>query len=69
MLEAPHLFAEDLTIAKPKGREVLVRVTAVGLCHSDMHVIDGGAPLPLPILLGHEVAALRKSPFIYSLRT
>ncbi|MBV1691265.1 Zn-dependent alcohol dehydrogenase [Novosphingobium sp. G106] len=52
------LVIEDLTIAKPKGREVLVRVTAVGLCHSDMHVIDGGAPLPLPIVLGHEVAGV-----------
>jgi S-(hydroxymethyl)glutathione dehydrogenase/alcohol dehydrogenase len=52
------LVIEDLTIAKPRGQEVLVRVTAVGLCHSDQHVIDGGAPLPLPMVLGHEVAGV-----------
>jgi S-(hydroxymethyl)glutathione dehydrogenase / alcohol dehydrogenase len=49
---------EDVTISKPRGREVLVRVEAVGLCHSDLHVIDGGWPNPLPCVLGHEVAGV-----------
>jgi S-(hydroxymethyl)glutathione dehydrogenase/alcohol dehydrogenase len=49
---------EDLAIAKPRGAEVLVRVKAVGLCHSDQHVIDGHAALPLPMVLGHEVAGV-----------
>ncbi|TPQ19058.1 NAD(P)-dependent alcohol dehydrogenase [Streptomyces sporangiiformans] len=43
----------------PHGTEVLVRVEAAGLCHSDLHVIDGvpGAlPYRLPFTLGHEVA-------------
>ena len=52
------LVIEDITIAKPMGQEVLVRVTAVGLCHSDQHVIDGHSPLPLPMVLGHEVAGI-----------
>ena len=55
---AQPMTIEDLTIAKPRGQEVLVRVTAVGLCHSDQHVIDGQAPLPLPMVLGHEVAGV-----------
>lgn len=49
---------EDVAIAKPIGREVLVRVAAVGLCHSDLHIIDGSYPNPLPAVLGHEVAGV-----------
>ncbi|MGE3691498.1 MAG: Zn-dependent alcohol dehydrogenase [Novosphingobium sp.] len=49
---------EDVAISKPQGREVLVRVKAVGLCHSDLHVIDGSWPNPLPTVLGHEVAGV-----------
>ncbi|MFF2846105.1 NAD(P)-dependent alcohol dehydrogenase [Streptomyces sp. NPDC058001] len=43
----------------PRGDEVLVRVEAVGLCHSDLHVVDaaeGALPYRLPFTLGHEVA-------------
>ncbi len=43
----------------PRGGEVLVRVEATGLCHSDLHVIDsapGVLPYRLPFTLGHEVA-------------
>lgn len=49
---------EDVSISKPQGREVLVRVAAVGLCHSDLHIIDGSFPNPLPAVLGHEVAGV-----------
>lgn len=49
---------EDVTISKPQGREVLIRVAAVGLCHSDLHVIDGGLPHALPAILGHEAAGV-----------
>ncbi|WP_233625055.1 NAD(P)-dependent alcohol dehydrogenase [Actinoplanes sp. ATCC 53533] len=49
-------FAE-LDRPVPRGAEVLVRVTAAGLCHSDLHVIDaGGMGFPTPFTLGHEVA-------------
>ncbi len=45
--EAPgDLAVEDLTIADPIGREVLIRTKASGLCHSDLHVIEGLLPLP-----------------------
>jgi len=49
---------EDVDIALPIGREVLVRVAAVGLCHSDLHVFDGSYPNVLPTILGHEVAGV-----------
>ncbi len=47
----------DVDLPVPRGAEVLVRVTAAGLCHSDLHVIDAGAgAFPAPFTLGHEVA-------------
>ena len=49
---------EDISIAKPQGREVLVRLQAVGVCHSDLHIINGDFPHPLPAVLGHEAAGI-----------
>lgn len=49
---------EEISISKPKGREVLVRLAAVGVCHSDLHVITGDLPLALPAVLGHEAAGV-----------
>ena len=58
--EAPaELDVEDLAIAEPIGREVLIRTKASGLCHSDLHVIEGLLPLPsLPAALGHEASGI-----------
>ncbi|PCI46037.1 MAG: alcohol dehydrogenase [Moraxellaceae bacterium] len=52
------LEIEEISISKPKGREVLVRTSASGICHSDLHVIDGLLPMPPPMVLGHEPAGL-----------
>jgi S-(hydroxymethyl)glutathione dehydrogenase/alcohol dehydrogenase len=52
------LTVEDVTLQKPKAREVLVRTAYAGLCHSDLHVIDGLYPHPLPTVPGHEVAGV-----------
>ena len=49
---------EDVAIAKPHGREVLVRTAAAGLCHSDLHFIEGAYPTPMPVVLGHESAGV-----------
>jgi S-(hydroxymethyl)glutathione dehydrogenase / alcohol dehydrogenase len=49
---------EDISISKPIGREVLVRMEAVGVCHSDLHILTGDLPLPLPAVLGHEAAGI-----------
>jgi S-(hydroxymethyl)glutathione dehydrogenase / alcohol dehydrogenase len=46
----------DIQISAPGPREVLVRTVAAGLCHSDLHCIDGGLPYPVPTVLGHESA-------------
>ena len=48
----------DLDLAPPGRGEVLVRVRAAGLCHSDLSVIDGSRPRPVPMALGHEAAGM-----------
>ncbi len=52
------LQLEDIEISKPGPREVLVRTVATGICHSDLHVIEAGLPVPPPLVLGHEPAGI-----------
>src|SRR5436190_8296196 len=52
------MTVEDVAIAKPRRREVLVRTAAAGLCHSDLHFIEGAYPTPMPVVLGHESAGV-----------
>src|SRR6058998_1704430 len=54
------LTIESVDIDKPWGREVLVRTAATGVCHSDLHVVDGLGRFALdrPIVLGHEGAGV-----------
>ncbi len=52
------LEIEDVTISKPGPHEVLIRTAACGLCHSDLHFIDGSYPHPLPAIPGHEAAGI-----------
>lgn len=56
--DADRLEIEDLTLAAPGPYEVLVRIAASGICHSDLHVLDGVLPVPLPAVLGHEGAGV-----------
>jgi S-(hydroxymethyl)glutathione dehydrogenase/alcohol dehydrogenase len=60
VLHAPRqpMTIEDIAIDKPKRREVLVRTAAAGLCHSDLHFIEGAYPTPVPVVLGHESAGV-----------
>lgn len=53
-----ELSIEDLTIDEPSPREVLVRTAYAGLCHSDLHFIDGVFPAALPMVMGHEGAGI-----------
>ena len=60
-LPAPYaqskpLSIESLELAPPGAGEIVVRVLAAGLCHSDLSVIDGSRPRPLPMVLGHEAS-------------
>lgn len=46
----------ELDLDGPGAGELLVRIEAAGLCHSDLSVVDGNRPRPVPMLLGHEAA-------------
>lgn len=48
------LSIETLTLSAPGNGELRVRVLAAGLCHSDLSVINGSRPRPVPMVLGHE---------------
>jgi alcohol dehydrogenase len=52
------LTITELTLERPGNGEVLVKVAAAGLCHSDLSVINGDRPRPLPMALGHEAAGV-----------
>lgn len=56
----PHVV-DDLEVRQPGPGEVCVRIKAAGLCHSDLSVIDGTIPFPLPVVLGHEGAGVVES--------
>jgi S-(hydroxymethyl)glutathione dehydrogenase/alcohol dehydrogenase len=52
------LEIEDIQISKPAPREVLIRTAAAGVCHSDLHFVEGSYPYMLPTVLGHESAGI-----------
>lgn len=52
------LAIEDINIDEPRAGEALVRVIAAGVCHSDLHFIEGTYPTRTPHILGHEVAGV-----------
>ena len=52
------LEIENLSISNPGPHEVLIRTAACGLCHSDLHFIEGTYPHPLPAVPGHEAAGI-----------
>ena len=49
---------EDLTLQDPGEGEVLVRMAAAGICHSDWHFVTGALQRPFPVVLGHEGAGV-----------
>ena len=52
------LVIEQVNISNPGPHEVLIRTAACGLCHSDLHFIEGTYPHPLPAIPGHEAAGI-----------
>jgi len=52
------LEIEEVEIDNPGPGEVLLKTAASGICHSDLHVIEGGLPMPPPCILGHEPAGV-----------
>ncbi|MGW7261876.1 Zn-dependent alcohol dehydrogenase [Streptomyces sp. NPDC054842] len=49
---------DDLEVRDPGPGEVRVAISAAGLCHSDLSVVDGTIPFPVPVVLGHEGAGV-----------
>jgi S-(hydroxymethyl)glutathione dehydrogenase/alcohol dehydrogenase len=60
LFHGPHqpLLIDDIEIGQPMSREVIVRTVASGVCHSDLHFVDGLWPFPPPAVLGHEAAGI-----------
>jgi len=60
VLHAPNqpLTIEEVALTRPGPREVLLRTAFAGLCHSDLHFIEGLYPHPTPCVLGHESAGV-----------
>ncbi|MEN9682592.1 MAG: hypothetical protein RLZZ427_343 [Pseudomonadota bacterium] len=52
------LVIDQLNVAKPGPHEVLIRTVACGLCHSDLHFIEGTYPHAMPCVPGHEAAGI-----------
>jgi len=52
------LSIEEVSISKPGPREVLIRTAAAGVCHSDLHFVEGLYPGQTPMVLGHESAGI-----------
>jgi succinate semialdehyde reductase (NADPH) len=52
------LVIEDIPVPKPRDGEVLLRVRACGVCHTDLHVVKGEVKFPVPAVLGHEVSGV-----------
>ncbi len=53
-----EMVVETLQMEGPGAGEVLVEIKATGLCHSDLHLLDGKIPTPVPIVLGHEAGGI-----------
>jgi alcohol dehydrogenase len=52
------LHIEEIDLAPPGADEVLIKIAAAGLCHSDLSVINGERPRPMPMALGHEASGV-----------
>ncbi len=56
--ESRPMQLEDVELLAPRAGELLVRLEAAGVCHSDISVVDGSRVRPLPMALGHEAAGV-----------
>ena len=53
-----RMEVEDIIFPKPKFGEVLIKVTSVGVCHTDLHGMEGHIAFPIPAVFGHEVSGV-----------
>jgi len=52
------LSIEEIPVPRPRAEEVLIKVAACGVCHSDLHVAKGELKFPVPCVLGHEISGV-----------
>lgn len=52
------LKIEDVTLDEPQANEVLIKLEATGVCHTDLHFMKGEMPAPVPVVPGHEGAGI-----------
>ncbi len=57
-LDHGRLAVSEVTLDAPRAGEVGIRMVAAGVCHSDLSVLNGTVPMPLPMVLGHEGAGV-----------
>ncbi|MCB4322006.1 zinc-dependent alcohol dehydrogenase family protein [Alcaligenes sp. 13f] len=64
------LSIEEVDLAPPGPGEVMIKISAAGICHSDLSVIEGVRPRPLPMVIGHESAGVvvEVGPFVTGLQ-
>src|SRR6476659_2778196 len=59
LLEAHQPFiVEEVELDEPRAGEVLVKIAAAGVCHSDYHLVSGATKHPMPVVAGHEGAGI-----------
>ena len=56
--DSQPISISELELTAPGEGEILVKITAAGICHSDLSVVNNNRPRPLPMLLGHESAGV-----------
>ena len=56
--ESLPFLVDEIDLEGPGPGEVLVEIVGAGLCHSDLSVVDGSRPRPLPMVLGHEASGI-----------
>jgi len=56
--DSKPIAIETLELDDPGQGEVLVKIAAAGLCHSDLSIVNGDRPRPLPMVIGHEAAGI-----------
>lgn len=54
----PLKVEDNVRVDKPHEGEVLLKVKSAGVCHSDLYVLEGATPIPLPVIPGHEAVAV-----------
>jgi alcohol dehydrogenase len=59
--ESVPLSISELELREPQATELLIRMEAAGVCHSDLSVVNGDRSRPVPMLLGHEAAGIVES--------